>query len=332
VNYALTDAEQRAQIYYEPWSNVPELIRFFADKIGLAVGQPFRGMINFLTVDHATGFAMATLWSRAVPTVNEYSQLVTPEAMYFVHALLKKDVRGSLNRFDMFWSGGSYSPSYWTALQMLGVRYSAERWAMPEPYNPGLPLITMPHRPHEPDQQPGTWYIYELPHPNTGDYSPTEAVTARSGAEIMAAITVPDFDFTRQVALSTPLDVPLVAARDMRLSIIRGGLHVSGRSDGTSLVILPQQFSHCLRARDHRVRFVRANLLMAGMIFSGNIDSDILFDYGLFSPGCRRADLADMKRLDLRIDLRMPHLSGDRLFPDWDGVLARLGAAAAAIR
>ena len=94
-----------------------------------------------------------------------------------------------------------------------------------------------------------------------------------------------------------------------------GGLHVSGHSEGTSLVVLPQQFSNCLRARDQRVRLVRANLMMTGLIFSGDLDTDIDFDYGIFTPNCRRADLADMKQLDLRIDLRMTRLSDDHLCP-----------------
>src|SRR5262249_26963482 len=47
----------------------------------------------------------------------------------------------------------------------------------------------------------------------------------------------------------------------------------------------------------------------------------------IFSPGCRGLDLADMKQLDLRIDLRMPHLTGDRIFPDWDGAASKLRAA-----
>jgi hypothetical protein len=124
----------------------------------------------------------------------------------------------------------------------------------------------------------------------------------------------------------------LVPAREMRMAHTRSGLHVSGRSDGTSLVVLPQQFSNCLRARDERVRLVRANLMMTGLIFSGELDTDIAFDYGIFTPACRRADLADMKRLDLKIDLRMAHLSGDRLFPDWKDARAKLRAIAGAIK
>jgi hypothetical protein len=33
-----------------------------------------------------------------------------------------------------------------------------------------------------------------------------------------------DFDFTRRVVLTAGLEQPLVPARDMRLSVIRGGL------------------------------------------------------------------------------------------------------------
>jgi len=126
--------------------------------------------------------------------------------------------------------------------------------------------------------------------------------------------------------LSTALDGPLVPAHNMRLSLIRGGLHVSGSSDGTSLVVLPQQFSHCLRARDTGVRLVRSNLLMTGMIFSGNVDTDIVLDYGIFSPGCRRIDLAELKGL---IDRRTP--TGERIFVDWGGAIARLRDAGIAI-
>jgi len=34
----------------------------------------------------------------------------------------------------------------------------------------------------------------------------------------------------------------------------------------------------------------------------------------------------------MRIDLRMPHLAGNRLLPDWDGAVAKLRAAATALR
>jgi hypothetical protein len=156
-------------------------------------------------------------------------------------------------------------------------------------------------------------------------------MTAGSGAEIMEILGRPEVDFTRQVVLLTDVEQPLVPARDVQLSVIRSGLHVAAKSDATSMIVLPQQFSNCLRARDGRVRLVRANLMMTGVIFSGELDTDILFDYGIFWPGCRRTDLTDVNRLQLRIDLRMPHLSGNQIFPGWNDAWRRLRTAAGAI-
>jgi hypothetical protein len=331
--YALTDARSKATYFYLPWTTDPEFVQFVTDSIGRTVGQPYRGAINFLAIGFTTSSTIQTMRSLGVATLNEYNQLVTAESFYFSQTLLNRDMRDIwLNYFWMGWADESYSPIYWTAAGMLGVRYSAERQVLPDEFNPGLRFITLPHHPYTSDDQPGTWYLYELPNPNVGNYSPTEVITARSGLEIMAILRQPDFDFTRQVVVSAPLTQTLVPATEMRLSAIRSGLHVSGKSAGTSLVILPQQFSHCLRAHDSRVRFVRANLMMAGLIFSGDMDTDILFDYGIFSPACRRVDLADLKELDLKVDLRMPHLAGNRLFPDWKEIKARLGAAVTAIR
>ena len=114
-------------------------------------------------------------------------------------------------------------------------------------------------------------------------------------------MAAPEFDFTKQAILPIAVDEPLVAASDMHMAVIRGGWHVSGKSEGTSLVVLPQLFSHCLRVNDSRVRLVRADLALTGLIFSRSVDTDIVLDYGLFSPRCRRLDLADVKSLQLKI-------------------------------
>ena len=313
VTYALTDGRAYARMVYYPWSNEPELIEFLTKNIGLAAGHPFRGALEFVT---PSAFTIATLWSHGIPTLHEHGQLITPVSWYFTLKFVNPDARSA----------------YWNVLPLLGMRYAAILRPLPDHLAVGLSLTTTPHRPEAvADKTPGTWHVYELPHPNIGDYSPVEVVTASSGAAMTAALTKADFDFTRQVVVAAPIQTLLVPARDMRFSIVRGGLHVSGKSDGTSLVVLPQQFSHCLRARDPGVRFVRANLLLTGMIFSGEVDTDISFDYGLFSPACRYADLRDFKQLDLRIDLRVPHLQGDRWFPDWDHAVAKLQKAANAI-
>jgi hypothetical protein len=228
---------------------------------------------------------------------------------------------GDLNHFSP-WT--SRQDILFKTLQALGVRYTVHNNRHQEVDKRHFPFVTFPRRPI--DQFPANWVVYELPNPNIGNYSPTEVGTAKSGAEIIAALDAPHFDFTKQVVLSMAIDEPLVPAKDMRLSLIRGGLHISGASEGTSLVVLPQQFSHCLRARDAHVRLVRANLLMTGMIFSGSVDTDIVFDYGIFSPGCRRVDLMELRQL---IERQAP--KDERIFVDWVGAVARLRDAGVAI-
>jgi hypothetical protein len=48
-------------------------------------------------------------------------------------------------------------------------------------------------------------------------------------------------------------------------------------------------------------RLIRANLIMTAVVFSRQIDADITFDYGIFSPRCRRADLAHIDRLWIKL-------------------------------
>jgi len=203
---------------------------------------------------------------------------------------------------NVFWpwiaAGGSYDVLFKT-FEALGVRYVLNH----APFHAAdeRKFAALSVRRYQPPEPPGEWQIYELPDPNVGNYSPTEIVLADSAAQIIAGLAKTDFDFRRQVIVSAG-EGPLVPARDMRLTVNRGGgFHISGHSDGTSLVILPQQFTNCLKASDSRVRIVRANLMWTGVVFSGDIDTDIWFAYGMFSPGCRRDDLADMRRLGLAL-------------------------------
>jgi hypothetical protein len=324
---ALRVTSSTARMFYWPWADEPELVSFLAERLAFSPGATFRGSVNFLRGnDDGT---IADLWSRGVPTLNEFSQTATAQSLYFMYAFLRRDVRDALNRFEFYWRRAPFPPSYWAVSQLLGVRYTVEREPLPEEVTRGLPLRTLPyHVPEQPEPEPsGLWYVHELPRPNLGDYSPTEVMTLRSGAGIAEALSRPGVDLTRQVALTVTVDVPLVPARDVRLAPIRNGWHVSGRSDGTSLLVLPQQFSHCLRTGDRDVHLVRADLMLTGVMFTGRLATEITFDYGIFSPWCRLEDLADIKSLDLRIDLRKPHLRGGRILPPWREALARLDAA-----
>jgi hypothetical protein len=273
-----------ARYYSTPWVNEPELVDYLVHSTGLSVGQTYRGSSLLLIADTVS---LANLWKRGVPTLDEYSQLVTPQAFYLQLALLRSSP--GLNGFGF---GLRIVPEVnieliFKTLQALGVRHILNASPPAEADKRQVPSVRVPRRPHDasPGEEPGIWHIYELPDPNIGNYSPTEIVVADSAPEIVAILGAEDFDFRRRVVLSSG-GSSLVPARDTHLTVNRGGgFHVFGKSDGVSLIILPQQFSHCMKASDSNVRIVRADLLWMGVIFSGNVNTDISFDYGMFSPG-----------------------------------------------
>jgi hypothetical protein len=297
---ALRYPKELAKYWHEGWPDEPELRQFLETNIGYRVDPRFRGSVFFYTFGYDEFLTLDALWVARVPTAIEYSQLVTPQAIYFVHELLKRNLSYDLNWFRPWINVGGVSFSMlFTTFRALGVRYLGGYEPLHIPGVESFQYTSFPRR--QPGNPPGRWVMHEIPDINLGNYSPTEVMIVRSADEMIAALAASNFDFTRQAVLSTEFHDHLVPARNMKLSVIRGGLHVSGHGDGTSLVVLPLQYSNCLRAHDDRARLVRANLIMTGIIFSGTIDTDISFDYGIFSPACRRGDFADMKQLGIKL-------------------------------
>ena len=228
----------------------------------------------------------SSLWKRAIPTATQYSQLIQPQAAYLQATLLKR--APGTNSFAP-WVGDEESHDVlFKTLQAMGVRYLVNRDA-----------IAAAAQRKFVERKLGPWRLYELPHPNVGDYSPTNIILAQSAPEAVRIMGRDEFDFRRDVILADDPG-PLVPGRDALLTVSRGGgFHMTGRSDGTTLILLPLQFSHCLQTQNLGISIVRANLMWAGVVFSKAIDTEISFQYGVFSPACRRADLADVKRLGM---------------------------------
>src|SRR5262245_57031230 len=86
---------------YEQIPDVPELLHAMRDTIGVRIGDAFRGSAMFVSADDQT---QISFWMHGIPTVNEYSQLVTPQAMYFV-SLNKQVSSPELNLF-VPWTDG----------------------------------------------------------------------------------------------------------------------------------------------------------------------------------------------------------------------------------
>jgi hypothetical protein len=80
----------------------------------------------------------------------------------------------------------------------------------------------------------------------------------------------------------------------------RGAIRVQAESRGHSLLLLPVQYSRCLvPSEPTKAKLLPANLVQTAVLFQGSIDLRIHFEYGLFRPGCRKRDLADLAELGI---------------------------------
>src|SRR5262249_4198072 len=155
IAYAVRDSRPWAEIYHLPWPNEPELMQFLSQNVSSQVGQPLRGSIKFLVANDATQATLANVWAHGMHAIDEYSQLVTPQAIYFLHAVVRSDVLASLNQF-MSYPGDSWD-TFARVMPLFGTRYYLTPYGrLPRFEELGYPFITLPRR--APGKDPGLWY------------------------------------------------------------------------------------------------------------------------------------------------------------------------------
>lgn len=272
------------------------IVAAFQEELAARPGKAFRGAavtLGSAGEQPAVNTFLSELWIMGIPTLEEYSQLVSPPFYYLLTRGLgrpedgysgRNRVRMTVPRVDL--------------LRAMGVRYILTTSDHDAPLR-GAPRA----RPLIGNGRPGI-RCYELASPNAGTYSPVRARTASSAREIVDLLLSPGMDFEREVIVTEPLEGPLVAARDAAISFAAGGVRVTARSDGRSLLLLPLQFSHALRVRPAvgGVRLLRANLAQTALVFDREIDAFISLDFGFRRTDGRARDLADVRSLAITED------------------------------
>ena len=136
-------------------------------------------------------------------------------------------------------------------------------------------------------------YRYDVAGANVGDVSPTRVLIADGWSAAFARMQSPGFDPRRDVVLATDPGVGLVPATATSLRVDHDRLHVSATSAGTSLLVLPFEYSACAqvtgRGGNGSIRLLRANGLFLGVEFTGNLDATIAYRTGLLRSGCLSA-------------------------------------------
>lgn len=169
------------------------------------------------------------------------------------------------------------------------------------------------------------YYLYELAKTNLGQYSPVVVRVVPDLQDSLKALGAADFDYSREVVLheALPTETTLTPAKSVVMKTVPGGIRLEAESDGTSLLLLPYEYSHALAwypdqgsAGTQDVLLRRADIAFTALRFSGRIGGELRFTFGPWSnPRARMNDLKDMRALGLN-KVTVPRITGPLRFMD----------------
>jgi hypothetical protein len=275
--------------------------------IATQVGKPFRGLVaTFASFDGkpsvdwftlhdedwrrslAIGNDMRTydLWLDSIPTLMQYSPLITPPYYLLVSEFLSRPADKQLRSVLILTHPDRHMLALW------GVRFIITD------FDPGFGRLEL--KLPVPGREP--LRLYALDDANLGNYSPTAIRPVGNFRQGLVAMHDPEFDGRKGLVTEYPLNGPFVAAEDVRLVFQMAGFTLHASSAGRSILVLPVQYSRCwsVVGQGNPVLF-RANMMQLGVMFSGDLDAKLTFRFGpIFASNCRFQDINDMERLDIR--------------------------------
>jgi hypothetical protein len=308
----------------QPESRITRLLK---QEATLVAGKPFRGRVatmlgRVLPEERYWGryalthyiFQFGTgnlhegpgLWQDGIPTVFEYNPLMTPAYLAFIRTFLTEPEEVVLRNLI-----GTRRMNA-RILRMLGAKFVItdlplqdlqlrEKLDVPvsAPVKKRLELEKYSF-----DQV--TLYLYELSGVNLGQFSPVRVLAAKDANQALTLLSDPALDPADTVVVMESVPASLRRATLQHFSIDRDSYRVRASSEGTALLLLPVEFSRCLRVDVSRgegePRLLRANLLLTGILFEKHLDAEIRFRSGPFGASrCRlqdRSDAADMQMRD----------------------------------
>ena len=220
-----------------------------------------------------------------IPKISTYTQLLSPSffrfSMNYLSFAQDRQIRNEpvLRRLDL------------DIFRMIGVRFVVSNRKIND------------LRVRETIQLQGNTalFLYDIGAVNVGNYSPTKVVVSESLDESFGVIGKPDFDAKVTVVSDVLLDGSFVPAKTASILHKGNDLLVEGTSSGTSILLLPFEFSRCFdvtaRSGEEPILF-RANTLLTGVVFTGSVDVWLKYRTGPFhNSTCRIQDSKDFTKL-----------------------------------
>jgi hypothetical protein len=305
-NYFFGGKNERPNVFPPKPSPVTEFLR---KEIGLSVGSLFKGRVATVTGHNESGTSWAQaftydmnlirevgndhrsigLWYYNIPTLFEFNHTIRPRLYMVAKYILARETDSQFRTLLNF-----QRPNI-EVLRLLGVRYLVTDNGTPTDNTRRIGTITMRER--------ESLSVDEISNANFG-VSPTKILVASDRDAFRWVGNSPDFQDT--AVIHEPVEHVLTRATQISISIENNGIRVRANSPAYSLVVVPFQYSHCiqvLRAEGHVVpRIMRADFLLTGLLFGGNLDAVLGYRQGPFvGTWCGMEDL-DEDRKGLKFD------------------------------
>lgn len=252
-------------LYYPP--TISETVERIRDELGSSDDHTFRGRV-FLVQDEAslrdgvenqiiypspfTKLQRAELVEARVPVLNAYSHTSSTRYMramnrWFTDGRPFVRLWASFNRFDV------------KLAKMLGIRYVFAESAGEFSKIEGV-MVT-----------PFGSTVAEVPNPNVGQYSPIETIPESHLEDALGFMMSSKFD-PLEVAITDTQIPNLVRADVVYVMANRGVIKVSVKTAGRSLLVLPFEYSSCMRLDkdSSNAELLRANYLLTGIVVDGS--------------------------------------------------------------
>ena len=251
----------------------------------------FEKFLQRRSSDTGSTHDLLDLWWRDIPTLSEYGQGLSKPLMFYVANVFNspqdaQDLNFALPRLANI-----------DVLRAMGVRFAITDLKLPS----GRASVTRTVALKDGIEL----FLYELAHPNIAGFSPLKLSTHTSPSELLHRIREnPALFESEAFADSATTTKQLVPVQRSQIVFERGAVHVSATSAGASALLLPLQFSHCFRLvgeQSDRVRVLRANLIHTLVLFAGELDIRLKWDFSFWrNSGCRLRDAEDARALGLR--------------------------------
>lgn len=298
--------------YIWPPAETP-VTKFLSAEIGLRPGSTFRGRVASVAgTDFEPEWALAPmitqhnydvmnlffsgndhrlygLWYFGIPTLIELNQFSSP-FFHLVNARLL-NVRGAqdLHSYEI----QSIVNDRITAL--LGTRYLISDKIL----SGRVPVV------HQQLVEGRDLYVYSVPDANVAGYAITQARQAADAREAINLLADSSIDL-RTVAILTGSDeLPSLSTTiASKLVIDRGTYRVEATSPGSSLLVLPVEYSNCLQVHlttssPTPPKLLRANLTLAAVLFTGDVKGELRLRFGPLASECRMQDWRDADALKI---------------------------------